>query len=95
MITWNTLPESYQQKVYEPTLAPVKSQIQQAENPTPAMVVTVEAAGVDNGILLDYFTAKVALEDSEIGSIDPHILMVNNCMYDELHFGIPDDSRDF
>jgi len=34
--TWNTLPESYQQWVYKNTLATVKHQIQQAENPTPA-----------------------------------------------------------
>jgi len=35
MNTWKTQPESYQQKVYNNTLATVKRQIQQAENPTP------------------------------------------------------------
>ena len=54
MNTWNTLPESYQQRVYNNTLATVKRQIQQAENPTPAVVICVEAARVDNAILLDY-----------------------------------------
>ena len=53
MNTWNTLPESYQQRVYNNTLATVKRQIQQAENPTPAVVISVEAARVDNAILLD------------------------------------------
>jgi hypothetical protein len=48
---WNTLPESYQQRVYNNTLATVKRQIQEAENPTPAMVISVEAAHVDNAIL--------------------------------------------
>jgi hypothetical protein len=62
MNTWNTLPESYQQRVYNNTLATVKHQIQQAENPTPAVVISTEAASVDNAILLDYLTSKVALE---------------------------------
>jgi len=48
MNTWNTLPESYQQRVYNNTLATVKHQIQQAENPTPAVVISMEAARVDN-----------------------------------------------
>jgi hypothetical protein len=43
MNTWNTLPESYHQRVYNNTLATVKRQIQQAENPTPAVVISVEA----------------------------------------------------
>jgi len=55
MNTWNTLPESDQQRVYNNTLATVKRQIQQAENPTPAEVISMEAALVDNAILLDYF----------------------------------------
>ena len=47
MNTLNTLPESYQQRVYNNTLATVKRQIQQAENPTPAVVISVEAARVE------------------------------------------------
>jgi len=62
MNTWNTLPESYQQKVYTNTLATVKRQIQQAGNPTPAEVISVEAVRFDNAILLDYLTSEVALE---------------------------------
>ena len=50
MNTWNTLPESYQQRVYKNTLATIRHQIQQAENPTPAQVISVEAARVDNPI---------------------------------------------
>jgi len=48
MNTWNTTPESYHQMVYRNTLATVKRQVQQAENPTPAVVIRVEAARVDN-----------------------------------------------
>ena len=56
MNTWNTLPESYQQRVYKNTLATVKHQIQQVENPTPAEVISTEEARVDNAILLNYLT---------------------------------------
>jgi len=95
MNTWNTLPESYQQRVYNNTLAAVKRQIQQAENPTPAVVISVEAARVDNAILLDYLTSEVALEEPEIGSTDPDIPIDNNCTDDELHFWMPGARRDF
>jgi hypothetical protein len=78
MNTWNTLPESYQQRVYNNTLATVKCQIQQAENPTPAVVIRVEAVHVDNAMLLDYLTFEVALEEPEIGSTDPNIPIGNN-----------------
>jgi hypothetical protein len=44
----------------------VKHQIQQAENPTPAIVNSVEAAHVDNAILLEYLTSEVALENPQI-----------------------------
>jgi len=70
MNTWNTLPESYQQRVCNNTLATVKRQIQQAENPTPAVVISMEAACGDNPILLDYLTSEVALEEPGIGSTD-------------------------
>jgi hypothetical protein len=93
--TWNTLPESYQQRVYNNTLTTVKHQIQQAENPTPAVVITVEAARVDNAILLDYLTSEVALEEPEIGSTDSNIQIDNNCTDDELHFVMPGGSGHF
>jgi len=95
MNTWNTLLESYQQRVYNNTLGTVKRQIQQAENPTPAVVISVEAARVDNDILLDYLTSEVALEEPEIGSTDPNIPIDNNCTDDELHFGMPGGSGDY
>jgi murein L,D-transpeptidase YafK len=63
---WNTLPESYQQRMYNRTLATVKRQIQQVENPMPAVVISMEAMRVDNAILLDYLTSEVALEEPEI-----------------------------
>jgi hypothetical protein len=95
MNTWNTLPESYQQRVYNNTLATVKRQIQQAENPTPAVVISAEAARVDNAILLEYLASEVALQEPEIGSTDPNILIHDNCTDDELHFGMPGGSGDF
>jgi len=95
MNTWKTLPESYQQRVYTNTLATVKRQIQQAENPMPAVVVSVEAAPVDNAILLDNLISKVALEEPEIGSTDPNIQIDNNCTDDELHFWIPRAAGDY
>jgi hypothetical protein len=95
MNTWNTLPESYQQRVYKNTLATVKRQIQQAENPTPAAVISTEAARVDIPILLHYLTSEVALEEPEIGSTDPNIPIDNNCTDDELHFGMPGGCEDY
>jgi len=94
MNTWNTLPESYQQRVYKTTLATVKRQIQQAENPMPAEVISVDAACVDNAILLDYLTSEVALEEPEIGSTDPNIPTDKNCTDDQLHFGMAWGSGD-
>jgi len=95
MNTWNTLPESYQQRVCNNTPATVKRQIQQADNPKPAMVIRMEAASVDNAILLDYLTYEVALEEPEIGSTDPNIPIDNNCTDDNLHFGMAGGSGDF
>jgi len=66
MNTWNTIPESYQQRLNNNTLARVKRQIQQAEDPTPAVVISVEAARVDNAILFDHLTSEVALEEPEV-----------------------------
>jgi hypothetical protein len=63
--TRNTLLESYQQSVYKNTLATVKGKIQQAEIPTPAMVISVEAAFVDNAIHLDYVMSEEALEEPD------------------------------
>jgi len=88
MNNWNTLPERYQQRVYNNTLATVTRQISKAENPTPAMVISVEAARVDNAIL-DLLTSEMALEEPEIRSTDPNIPIDNNCMDDELHFRMP------
>jgi hypothetical protein len=94
MNTWNTLPESYQQRVYINTLPTVRRQIQQAENPMPAVVISMEAAPVDNAILLDCLVSEVALQEPEIGRTDPNNWIDNNCTDDELHFGMPGGSRD-
>jgi hypothetical protein len=81
--------------VYKSTLATVKRQIQQAENPMPAIVISVEAAHVENAILLDCLTSEVVLEEPEIGSTDRHIAIDNNCMGDDLHFWIPGGSGNY
>ena len=81
--------------MYNNTLPTVKRQIQQAENPTPAVVISVEAARVDNAILLDYLASEVALKEPEIGSTDPNILIDNNFTDDELHFGMPEGNWDY
>jgi hypothetical protein len=94
MNTWNTLPESYQQWMYNNTLATVERQIKQAENPMPAVVISVKVARVDNVILLDYFNSEVAHEDPEIGRTDPNILIDHNCTDDEIHFWMPGGSGD-
>jgi hypothetical protein len=73
MNTWNTLPESYQHRVYNNTLATGKCLIQQAENPTPVVVISMEAACVDNAIHLDYLASEVAPEEAEIENTDQNI----------------------
>jgi len=95
MNTWNTLPESYQQRVYTSTVATMKCQIEQAENATSTVLISVEAAGVDNAILLDYLTSEVALEEPEIRSTDPNIPIDNDCTDDERHFGMPGGSLNY
>jgi hypothetical protein len=95
MNTWNTLPESYQQRVYDNPPATVKSHIQQVVNAMPAVVISLDAARVDNGILPDYFTSEVALEEPEIGITDPNIPIDNNCTDDEVDCGIPGGSGDY
>jgi len=87
MNSWNTLLESYQQRVHNNTLATVNCQMQQAENPMPAVVTSVEAARVNNAILLHYLTSEVALDEPEIRSTDPNIPIDNNCTDDNLISG--------
>jgi hypothetical protein len=78
--------------VYKNTLVIIKHQIPPVENPIPAVLITVKAAGVDNAILLDYLSSEVALEEPEIGRTDPNILIDNSCMDDKMHFGMPGGS---
>jgi len=60
----------------------------------PAMVISVEAARVDDVILLDYLTSEVALEEPEIRSTDTNIPMDSISLDDEPHFGMPGCSGD-
>jgi hypothetical protein len=95
MNTWTKLPESYQQRLYQNTLATVKHKIKRAENPTTAIVSSMEAVHVANLILLDYFTPEVPLEEPEIGWTDLNVSIDNNCTDDQLHFGMPGDRGDY
>jgi len=95
MNTWNTLSESNQQRVYKITPAIVKHQIQYMENPTPAGVISLEAAHVDNSILYDYLTCKLSLEEPEIESTDPNIPLYKNCSNNKLHLGMPGGRGDY
>jgi hypothetical protein len=95
MNTWNTLLESYQQRVFNTAVATAKRQIQQAENLTPAVMISVEAACVDNAILLGHLTSEVALEEPVMDSTDPNIQIDNNCKDDELYVLIPSGQRRF
>jgi hypothetical protein len=88
MNTLKTLPESYQQWVNHNTVATVKRQIEQGENPMPAVVTSVEVTGVNNAILLNYLASEVALEKPAIGDTDATILIDNNCTADKLYFGM-------
>jgi hypothetical protein len=92
---WNTLLDSYQQWVYNNTLATVKCHIQQAENSTPAVVISAEEARVDNAILLHYLSSEVALEEPDIRSTDPNIPIDNNCTDDKLHVRMAGGRGDF
>jgi hypothetical protein len=85
MNTWNTLPERYQQRMYKHTLATVKHHIQQPENPTPVVVISMNAAPVDNTIHLEDFTSKGSQVERQIGSTDLNIQIkkiapIRNCM---------------
>jgi hypothetical protein len=95
MNTWYTLLENYKHRLYNNPLATVKHQIQQAESPKPAMVISLEAGRVDHAILLDYLTSEVAPVEVEIGSTDRNIPICNNFMDNELHFGMPGGSGDY
>jgi hypothetical protein len=93
--TWNTLPESYQRSVHNITLSTVKHQIQQVENTKIPMVISVEAARVDNAILLEYLTSEVAVEEPVIRGTDRNIPMDNICTDDELPLGISGGNRNY
>jgi hypothetical protein len=70
MNSWKTLLKSYQQKMYKNTLGTVNRQIQQAINPMPVTVISLDAERVDNAILPGYLTSKVVLVDAVNGSTD-------------------------
>jgi len=95
MITCDTLLASYQQRVCINTHATVRHQMQHAENPTPAVIICMEATRVDNAIHPDYLTSEMALEKPEIRSTDPTIPIHNNCTDDELHFSIPGGCEEY
>jgi hypothetical protein len=85
----------YQQLVYKHTVPTVKYQIQTRENPTPAEVISMDAARVDNAILLDNLTTEVGHEEPEIRCTVPYSQMDTNCTHDRLHFGMPGSCNDY
>jgi len=93
--TWNTLPESYQQRVDKHTPATVKRQIQHGENPMPDMVISMQTACVDNTIILNYLSSEVALEKYNIGSTEHTILGENNWADNKRQFWMAGGSRDY
>jgi len=95
MNTGNTLPDSYQERVYNNTHATEKREIQQAENQTPALVIRIESLHVGNAIFLGDLASEVELREPEIKSTDPHSPMTNICMDDEHYSGMQRGSRDF
>lgn len=88
MNPWDTQLESYRLRVYTCTLATVRCQIQQVENPIPAMEISMEAVHVDNTICLDHLASKVALHKRELWSTDPYTPPDQNYIDDEISFGI-------
>jgi len=60
----------------------------------PAVVISVEAARVENTIPFDYFTSEVALEEPLIGSTDQNIPIDNNCTESEPYSGMAGGCRD-
>jgi hypothetical protein len=95
MNTWNALPESYQQRVYNNTLASVKLRIQEAEFPTPREIISTEAAVVDNAMLLDFLDSEPAMQEPEIGVTNPSVPVDNKESDDDMHFRmLPEDEEE-
>lgn len=89
MNTWNTLQESYQQRLDKNIHATVNHQIQQVENPIPARVISLDVGSIDNARYVDNLTSKGALERLQIGSTSPGIPTSHHCPVDKLHRRMP------
>jgi hypothetical protein len=68
---------------------------EQEEKPMPAVVIAMEPARFINTLLLDYVTSNVGFVEPEIKITDPHILVLNKCMDDELHVLMARGSGDY
>jgi hypothetical protein len=88
MTSWNTLLVSNQQRVHNNTLVTVKHRIQKAHNPTPAVVIIMEASCVDNSVLLNYLASEVGVEEPENTSTDRKIRIDNNYTDEKLPFAM-------
>jgi hypothetical protein len=93
--TVNPLLVSYTQRVYKNSLATVKRQIKEVENPTPAGVNNVEAADLRNANCVGYLTSDVRVDQREISSTEPNSPIDNNCTEDELHIVMQGRGRDY
>jgi dihydroorotate dehydrogenase len=76
--------------MYNNALVTVKHQIQQAENPMPAMVIRVESPRVVNAIQFNNMACDVVLEGHAIGRTDHNMQIDINCTDDKLHFAMPE-----
>jgi hypothetical protein len=81
--------------VYNNAIATEQHPIQMSENPTPAAVISVDAAHIGNAILREYLPSKEVLEDPEIGRTDPNIQIDKNCTDDKPQDGMPGGSRNY
>jgi len=63
--------------------------------PITCCFISVEAARVDDSMLVYYLTSEVALEEPEIRSTDLNIPIDNICTNDEVHFRMPGASGDY
>jgi hypothetical protein len=59
------------------------------------MVISVEAAPIDNAILHDYLPTIMTLDEPESGNTHPNTPIGNNCQYHEPHFGMQGGSGEY
>jgi hypothetical protein len=64
-------------------------------NPTLATVIGVEATRVDNAMIFDNLPSEVALEESEIRSTDPDVLINITCTENQVCLRMAGGSKQY